>query len=98
LPAGGISREEAIAAAVAAAPSGTTPQIVWAVLVDNPFQPPFERDWIWGVRLTGVDAPDCPADIRDHPPSPSNPPCIDRDDGLTAAIEFYSGDLIGWYH
>ena len=102
LPPGGISRDEAIAAALRLAPaSAGQPTVVWAMTDSNPFAPlsTADRGLVWEVRLQGsFAASPCPARFLERLPSPSDPACLDVESGLGAVIDIYTGALIGWLH
>lgn len=98
---GAISEEAAIAAAKQQAPPSTSnPSVIWAQTAVNPYtrgQP--DAQLVWEVRLQGDFAvPSCPPEFPDRYPTPSDAPCRDRDGGLIAVLDQFSGELLGWIH
>ncbi len=105
-PAGGLTRSQAVAAALAVAPrSASTPNVVWTQVSSSPFSgdEPSGGKLVWMVRLEAdFDVPAClrtdvgPEDVTARRQTPSDPPCLDDAGGIVAVLEMYTGRLIGW--
>ena len=100
---GALTQEQASAAALRQAPAGmTNPAVEYASVGQNPFissGPP-----VWLVRLTGAASiPTCAPGYLDRAPSPTDPPCMDNQqgkepNGLVVVLDPYTGAAIGWSH
>ena len=101
-PPGGLSRDEAIAAARRyAPPARAEPAVVWASIEQDPFASPgaSQARVVWEVRLQGsFAASPCPSGFLERQPSSADQTCLDGDSGLVAVIDYFSGALIGWTH
>ena len=98
---GAMSREAAIAAALAAVPGASSAWVEWSSLSPSPFvEPAGSGPVVWEVRLAGrqLPQPTCPADWLSHYPSPSDAPCLDQDHGLIVVLDQFSGAFLGWAH
>jgi hypothetical protein len=100
-PSGALSEDRAIAAAIAAAPpSSRAVTAVGANVTVDPFAHSSTAPLVWAVYLRGDFAlPSCRPD-RDfnlEPLDRGEPPCLWKDwDGLTAVLDLFTGELIGW--
>jgi hypothetical protein len=100
-PSGALSKDAAIAAAIAAAPpSSTAVTAIGANVTVDPFAHSSTGPLVWVVTLQGEFAlPSCRPD-RDFDLEPldrSEPPCLYMDwNGLRAVLDLFSGELIGW--
>lgn len=96
-----MSKEAAIAAAIAVAPSSRTEVTApYANVGVDPFAHSATGPLVWLVGLNGDFAlPSCRPD-RDFDQEPLNarePPCLYKDwKGLNAVLDLFSGELIGW--
>jgi hypothetical protein len=101
-PPGGLSRDEAIAAALRQAPSGAAePSVIWASIEQDPFAAPVTSGarLVWEVRLqVSFAASPCPSGFLERVPSTADPACLDSDSGLVAVLDIFSGALVGWTH
>ena len=98
-PAGAITREQAISAALRVAPPSTTDVAApYARIGVDPFANSADAPLVWLVHLKGQFAlPSCPPESEYRIPSPPNlPSCIWKDGGLTAVLDVFTGQLIGW--
>jgi hypothetical protein len=101
-PPGGLSRDEAIAAALRLAPhANAQPAVVWASIEQDPFasQGTSKASLVWEVRLQGsFAASPCPSGFLERPPSLADTACLDTDSGLVVVLDYFSGALTGWTH
>lgn len=103
LPAGSLTRSQAIAAALRQAPAGmSNPTVRWAVAGQNPLAKSSTTP-VWLVRLTGAGLPTCAPGYLDRLPSPSDAPCLDNHldkepYGVVAVLDPLTGELLGWSH
>jgi hypothetical protein len=98
-PLGALSKDAAIAAALAVAPPSTTEVAALRAKAGfNPFADSATGPMVWLVFLKGNFAlPECPPDSEYPNPSPPHlPSCIWKDGGLTAVLDVFTGQLIGW--
>ncbi len=98
-PAGAVSRDAAIAAALRAVPgAGATTQVLWADVYPDLFASPETQ--VWMVRLEGALAiPACPGDtLPTTPASSSEGPCLDSGGGVDVVLDIMTGTLLGWTH
>lgn len=97
-PAGALSRDDAVARALSAVPSGSAPVVVWASVVENPFEAvDSAHGLVWAVRMSGLAAPSCSPPARARPMPPSWSPCLDVEDAANIALDVFTGQLLGWY-
>jgi hypothetical protein len=98
-PSGAMSKEQAIAAALAVAPPSTTDVAAHDANVGvDPFADSATGPLVWLVFLNGNFAlPACPPESEYPDPSPTDlPSCIWKEGGLTAVLDLFTGQLIGW--
>jgi hypothetical protein len=100
-PSGAMSKDAAIEAAIAAAPPSTsTVTSSWAHVGVDPFAHSSTGPLVWMVIVRGSFAlPTCRPDrnFDTEPLQRGEPPCSWKDwDGLTAVLDLFSGELIGW--
>ncbi len=95
---GGLSPDEAIAAARRYAAGGNDAAVIWAATESDPFARP-NGAVVWEVRLaTGLAGPSCPSEVLGRLPSPSDAFCLDQDGGVIVVLDFFSGAFRGWLH
>ena len=101
---GALTRDQAIAAAIAQAPPGmNNPTVEWTTAGQNPFDPSSSSP-VWLVRLDGTgELPTCAPGYLDRVPSSGDAPCLDdhlgkEPDGLVSVLDPFTGELIGWSH
>jgi hypothetical protein len=97
-PAGAVSRDAAIAAALRDVPgTGPTTQVV-NVIVDG--DPLGSGRQVWMVRLGAPLAiPSCTGDMTLATPAPASAvPCLDTEGGVWVVLDIMTGELLGWTH
>jgi hypothetical protein len=97
-PAGAVSRDAAIAAAIRSVPgAGPTTQVVNVNVETDPFG---SGRQVWEVRLgTPLSIPSCPGDAMPQTPaSASAGPCLDSEGGVWVVLDMMSGAVLGWVH
>jgi hypothetical protein len=101
---GALTRDQAIAAAIAQAPPAMgNPTVAWATAGQNPFDPS-SGSLVWLVRLDGTgELPTCAPGYLDRVPSPRDAPCLEDHQGkepygLVAVLDPLTGKLMGWSH
>ena len=94
-PSGAISKDEAIAAALALAPPSTS--LVSANIGLDPFAGLATRPLVWKVGLHGdFPVPACSPDAQIPEATPPNLPECLQAGYVTAVLDLFSGELIGW--
>ena len=97
LPAGAITREEAIYRVVEAATPAAfdTVKVVSADLDGDPFDG--NGPLVWEVRVDGPFSVEvCAAPGNVQRPAPANQPCQNREAALIGVIDATTGAFIGW--
>ena len=97
-PAGAVSRDAAIAAAIRSVPgAGPATQVVNVNVESDPFG---SGRQVWEVRLgSPLAIPSCPGDTMPQTPvSSSARPCLDGEGGLWVVVDMMSGAVLGWVH
>lgn len=97
-PAGAVSRDAAVAAALRTIPGVDPATKVVNVIVDS--DPLGSGRQIWMVRLgEPLALPSCSCDPTLWTPAPaSEKPCLDGDGGVWVLVDIMTGSVLGWTH